>query len=108
MNFYLLIILSDMLLAVDFACQKAYQKRVGIGTYAGIYFNAVAGLFVAIVFWAINGFTVNFSMYSVIMATVMAVLGSAYVIIGFRILKSGNMSFYTLSLMTGGMTVPYI
>jgi len=108
MNSYLLIILSDILLTVDFACKKVYQKKAGIGAYAGISFNSVSGFVLTITFWAVNGFTIGFSYYSFIMAAVMTVLSSAYTIIGFRVLKIGGMSFYTLFLMTGGMIVPYI
>jgi len=108
MNSYLLIILADMLLAVDFALQKEYQKKAGIETHTGLFFNAMLGFFTSLVFLTVNKFTISFSLYSLIMAFVMTGLSSFYVMIGFRILKSGNMSLYTLFLMTGGMTVPYI
>lgn len=108
MKAYLLIILADILLAVNFSLQKRYQEKMGIGAYAGLFFNAVLGLFTALVFGVGNGFMINFSMYSIIMIIIMSVLSSVYMIIGFRILRSGNMSFYTLFLMTGGMTVPYV
>ena len=108
MSSYLLIILADLLYAVDFTVQKMYQKKAGIGTYAGLFFNAALGLFTSIVFLVVNRFAIRLSLYSFIMAFVMTGLVSCYVMIGFRILKSGYMSFYTLFLMTGGMTVPYI
>ena len=31
-----------------------------------------------------------------------------YIFIGFRIMENGSMSLYTLFLMSGGMTVPYV
>lgn len=108
MNSYLLIIVADILLAMNFALQKMYQKKVGIGTYAGLFFNAASGLFTAIIFWGVNRFAISFSVYSLIMVFIWSGLVAIYMMIGFRILKSGNMSYYTLFLMTGGMVVPYI
>lgn len=108
MNSYFLIIFAGMLLAVDFALQKMYQRKAGMGTYAGLFFNVVLGFFSALIFLIINRFSISFSIYSFIMVFVMTVLGSIYLMIGFRVLKSGNMSFYTLFVMTGGMVVPYI
>ena len=108
MSSYLLIIFADILLAISFALQKIYQKKAGIGTYAGLFFNAALGLFTALIFFVANKFTINFSVYSLIMVFIWAGLGAIYMMLGFRILKSGNMSYYTLFLMTGGMVVPYI
>lgn len=43
------------------------------------------------------------------MAGIEGILVISYNIFGFKILKSsGSMSMYTLSLMTGGMVLPYI
>ena len=42
------------------------------------------------------------------MAFAMAMFCVLYSLIGFRIMKSGNMAYYTLALMSGGMMVPYV
>ena len=42
------------------------------------------------------------------MAALVNVLVMSYNIIGFKLLKSGTMAMYTLFLMSGGMTVPYV
>jgi len=108
MNSYLLIILADIFFAIDFALQKIYQKKTGTGVYVGFFFNAFQGLFMSIVFLVVNRFVISFSFYSLTMAFAAAALVSMELVIGFRILKEESMSFYTLFLMTGGMTVPYI
>lgn len=43
-----------------------------------------------------------------LMAGIVALSIMSYNILGFRVLKSGSMAFYTLFLMCGGMFVPYV
>lgn len=108
MKYYLMIALAVILLAMDFSVNKLYQKRYGTSLASGLKFNALLGLFIAIIFFAINGFRFEFSMYSMLMASMAAISVMSYNILGFRVLKAGNMAFYTLFLMCGGMLVPYV
>lgn len=108
MKYYLMIVLAVLLLAGDFAVNKLYQKRYGTSLEAGLKFNALLGLFTAIIFFAVNKFKVEFSAFSVLMAGIVALSVMSYNILGFRVLKSGSMAFYTLFLMCGGMFVPYV
>lgn len=108
MHNYILVIIATVLLAVDFALQKLYQQKCGTGVKAGLTFNAVVGFATAVVFLVINGFKIQFSLYAIIMAMCMSVCLLSYTILGFKVLKAGNMAFYTMFLMTGGMVVPYI
>ena len=105
---YGLITLAAVLLTVDFVLQKQYQQKAGASSRAVLFFNAVNGLFTAVVFFAINGFKIEFSPFSVGMAAVMSMLALLYSLTGFRILAKGGVGLYSLFLMTGGMTVPYI
>lgn len=108
MQNYIFVILATVLLAVDFALQKLYQQKRGTGVEAGLTFNAVIGLVTAIIFFFVNGFKIELSLYSIVMATFMSSFLLCYTILGFRVLKEGNMAFYTMFLMTGGMVVPYV
>ncbi len=108
MENYLLIIGATVLLALDFALSKKYQSKVGTTAKAGLFFNAANGLLTAIVFFAISGFKFTFTPYSAIMAALMSCFAMCYSIIGFKVLKMGSMSLYTVFLMTGGMILPYI
>mgnify|MGYP003291970998 CR=1 FL=1 len=42
------------------------------------------------------------------MAFAMATCAALYSLIGFRVLKAGNMSVYSMFLMSGGMLLPYV
>lgn len=105
---YAMLTLAAVLLAADFSINRLYQKKAGVSPEAGFGFNSVLGLFWAIIFFVLNGFKIDFSVYSFAMAAVMSTLVMVYNIIGFRFLKRGAMALYTLFLMSGGMLVPYI
>ena len=106
--YYLMLILAALLLALDFSLNKLYQKRAGTSPAAGFAFNALLGLACGVIFFAVGGFKLTVTPYSLVMATAMAVLVVGYNLIGFRIMKRGSVAVYTLFLMTGGMTVPYV
>ena len=108
MDSYLMLVAAALLLAADFSLNKVYQRLQGTSLKAGLRFNALLGLFTAFIFWALDGFTLVFAPFSIIIAVVMSSLAIIYNILGFRIMKSGSMALYTLFLMTGGMTVPYL
>lgn len=108
MGDYLFLLLADLLLAVNFALNKIYQRRAGTAVTAGFTFSAICGFFTAIAFWIYNRFKFAITPFSVLMAVLQSLLCTAYLLIGFRIIKRQGVSLYTLFLMTGGMTVPYV
>lgn len=108
MKDYLLLLLAALLLALDFALNKLYQRHAGTSLVAGFGFNAMVGIFTAVLCFAMNGFVFRATPYSLLMAAAMSALMMSYILVGFRILKAGSMALYTLFLMTGGMVVPYL
>lgn len=108
MKDYGLLTLAAVLLALDFSIAKTYQKRAGTSLSAGFAFNALLGLFTALIFWIIGGFSFQITWFSTIMAVLLTVFCTGYTLIGFRILRAGSMALYSLFLMTGGMTLPYL
>ena len=105
---YMMLTSAALLLAMDFAMNKIYQKLRGTSPETSLFFNSVLGLATAIIFFAVNNFKLSFSPYSAFTAMLMSALVMTYNIIGFRILKQGSMAIYSLFLMTGGMVLPYI
>ena len=108
MNAYILIIIADIFLAANFVFQKIYQKTAGTSVKAGLIYNALTGVFSALLFLVMNQFQIKLTGFSVLMAAIFAVVVMLYIFIGFRIMEKKNMALYTLFLMSGGMTVPYI
>jgi len=105
---YILLVFADILLAASFGFQKKFQKDYGSTSHSSLFYNAIIGLFSAIIFLLINGFRINISVYSFIMGMAFSLVIMLYIIAGFKIMERGNMSLYTLFLMSGGMTIPYI
>lgn len=103
MTDYLLLILADILLALNFAATKAYQKNSGTSLYTGLLFNAALGFFSALLFFAVNGFKCALTPFSVVMALLMGTLCVAYTCLGFLIMERDDITLYTVFLMTGGM-----
>ena len=105
---YILATLATILLAGQISINKLFQKENGDGFRTGILFNLVNGIITAVFFFCLNGFHLHVSLYSAIMATVMTVCATAYLIISFRIMAIGSVASYSLFLMLGGMVVPYL
>jgi len=108
MKYYGMLLAAVILLALDFALNKVYQRRAGTSPKAGFRFNAMLGIFTAAIFWVANGFQLHFSAYSMLLAAGFAITVMLYNLCGFRIMKHGSMAQYTLFLMSGGMLLPYV
>ena len=104
----LLISAADLMLAVDFALNKSWQRLCGSSAGAGFAFPLFTGLFKGLIFFVLNGFRFELTAFSALMAVLMSLCGFCYFLIGQQILKEGQVMLYTLFLMLGGMCVPYI
>ena len=108
---YLLILGADALLALCFVFQKKYQSIAGTSARATLTFNAFAGLATFAIFLGLGIcgiYEMQFSPFSAGMAVLATVICLSYMVIGFKLLRAGNMPLYTMFLMTGGMLVPYV
>ena len=103
-----MLISAAVLLAVDFVIQKGFQKRTDGSAYDCLMFSFLFGIFEAVIFFAANGFRLNFTPFTCIMGTAASVLAMTYIMLGFYIMKSESVAYYTLFVMTGGMTLPYL
>lgn len=108
MGNYILLLVSVILGAGNLAANRLYQKKMGVSLRAGMIYMVLYGIFSSLVFWAVKGFRLQVSAYSLAMAGLMALLSTGYTLIGFLLMKEEKMTLYTLFLMTGGMTVPYL
>lgn len=107
MQNYLILLLAAVLLAGDFALQKIFEKKAGTGISTGLAFNMTVGLVTAVLFFALNGFTLTVTLYGAAISTVMSVSVFLYTVIGFRIMRYGNMALYSLFSLMGAIVVPY-
>ena len=95
----LLVELATILLAVFTALQRIYQKQTGTAPATGLAYNALLGLFAAVLFWAMCGFKFEFTPYSAAIAAGEALLAIAYTLLGFCVMREGGMVLYTACAM---------
>lgn len=108
MTNYLLITISSILCAISFSFQNKYQKIAGNSQKASMLYNLLLGLFSVVILFVVNGFKIEITPYSAVMSFLCSFLVLMYTVIGFKILKLGGMTLFTLFLMSGGMIVPYV
>ena len=105
---YILVLIAVVLLACDFSVVKFFQKTEGSDSVTGLKFNAILGLFTAVLFFFIGGCRFTASWFSILMAALTSLFCASYTQIGFKILQRGNLALYTFFLMSGGMILPYL
>lgn len=105
---YLFLFLADVFLALNFAITKVYQTKNGISLRNSLVFNLLLGLFSALFFWVMQGFSFEFQLYSFLLSFAQSALAVIYTILGFRIMSKHHIAIYSVFLMTGGMVVPYL
>ncbi len=111
MQYYLLILLAVVLLALQFSTNKLYQLKCGNTAMASLTFSTLSGLTTSVLFFILTlamGETFTVTPYSLLMAAIIAVLGCTYTFIGFKIMAFGSMSVFMMFLMLGGMLLPYL
>ena len=86
MQAYILVVLSAVLLAVDFLIVKLYQRAEGTSPEKVFRFNFFIGLFTVVIFFFIGGFKIEFTAFSAVLALVMTSIAILYTLIGFKIL----------------------
>ena len=104
---YFLVFVSVVLLAISFMVGKLKQTESRT-LEVSIKFSLLSAPVIFFVLFAINGFTVAFSPFSVINCALKTLCGSLYGVCGFEIMRRGNVAIYTLFLMSGGMLVPAV
>lgn len=105
---YLLLVIADILLSINFVCSKKYQLMRGVTAKAAYFSVAIMGLFTAVLFFCINGFKIEFSIFSILISLCYNLAVTAYSVIGRYVIHRGSLALYTLFLMSGGMLVPYV
>lgn len=104
---YFLVFISVVLLAANFMVTKLYQKRRPSNLKSSLEFGIIGAPVTFLLIFALNGFTMTVSPFSVVNC-ILKSLCAAYGILGFEIMRRGNVAIYTLFLMSGGMLVPAV
>lgn len=108
MQYYIIIVFATILLALNFAVTKKYQKEQGATIESGLKFNIISGAISGLLFFFLNGFKLEITAFSLAMITAMLIFAISYSLLGFKIMEGGKIALYIMFLMSGGMVVPYV
>lgn len=96
-----------VLFATQFLFNQKFEEECGATQTATIIFSLYTSIFGFLVLFAINGFKINFSCFSIIIATMYAVVGILYTIASIKSFNEvKNLSAYSVFAMLGGMLLP--
>ena len=108
MEYYVLILLSVAMFGGSFALQDVYRKKRGSSikiSMESAFIGAIAGL---VILLAINGFSFKFTGFTLLMATLSAMITIAFTFCTFKSLDYINLSLFSLFAMLGGMALPFL
>jgi drug/metabolite transporter (DMT)-like permease len=105
---YLMAMGSVALIALGFIIQKVYQRATDSSAKSSSAYSLISAALSLLFLIIMNGLTLEITAYSAINATLRALCGLAYTVIGFKIMKEGSVAYYMLFLMSGGMLLPAI
>lgn len=111
MQYYIMIFVSVVLLALQFSTNKTYQLKYGDSAEASLRFTCLSGFLTSALFLVLTiamGEEIRITGYSVLSASLIALLCCIYTFIGFKILSFGSMSVFMMFLMLGGMMLPFL
>ena len=107
-TYYGMLTLATAMFSVMFFFNQMYQKHYGSGLRASLLFMAGSGVAGLIVLLAINGFSFEYTPFSLLMATLAALNSLGFTFCSLKALGKINLSLYSLFSMLGGMALPFV
>ena len=105
--FYTLVIISTILFSLQFLFTQRFQQINGTGMKATQVFSLYKSLVIILMMLLISGFKVQFSWFSLGMATVYAVSSITMSYYSLKAFSVANLSVYSVFSMLGGMILPF-
>lgn len=106
--YYALIILSVIMFGAEFALNDKYRSLRGNTIKVSLQFSLISGLAGLVVLMLINGFRLEFTWFTFLMAVLTALAGIGFIYFGFKSLAIINLSLYSVFCMLGGMVLPFL
>ena len=107
-SYYLLIIISVVMFGGGFALQDLYRGMRGSGIRISMESSCIGSLAGLVVLLAVNGFTFEFTPFTLLMALCSALNGMAFTVCAFKALDHINLSLFSVFTMLGGMVLPFL
>jgi len=106
--YYGLIMVAVTMFGIQFYCSKEYQKLCGSGFYATMMLSFGGGIAGLLCLLVINKFQLDFTPFTLLMATVAAVNGIVCAFCSQKALGHINLSLYSIFSQLGGMAIPFV
>jgi drug/metabolite transporter (DMT)-like permease len=105
---YFLIVIATFLFSIQFIFTKKYQLCVGTGLEASFFQKMISPIAFGVILLIYSGFQVQFTWFSILIASCSAIIGVIMTLFTLRALSKGTISNYSLYLLGGGMVIPVI
>lgn len=105
--YYGIILIAVVMFGFQFFLNNDYEKKNGSGFLTSMVFIFGSSLVGLPVLWAINGFKLEFTVYTLLMAVVTALNMMACLFCSLKALARINLSLYSIFSMLGGMLLPF-
>lgn len=106
--YYALILLSVVMFGGCFALNDEYRKINGSSIKISLQFSLISSAAGFLVLLIMNGFKIEFSLFTLAVAAAAALSGFGFTFCGFKALGRINLSLYSLFSMLGGMVLPFL
>lgn len=94
--------------AGQFVFMKLYQAKVGGTPVLNFTFSAIAAVMSCFLFLCIGAFDIHVSVFTVCMALGMSFACTLNSVLGIFAVSYGKLSIFTMSMMLGGMLLPFL
>jgi drug/metabolite transporter (DMT)-like permease len=108
MKSYFLIVVSTVLFSLQFLFNQKYQNENGNSLKATLSFSIYTSALAGTLLFILNGFKLEFTWFSFIIASIHALTGVLYTYFSLRAFSRINLSVYSVFAMMGGMILPVL
>lgn len=106
--YYFLIVIASVLFSLQFVFNSGYEKECKSSWQSALNFSLYTAIAGFLGMFAINGFKMNFSFFSLAVALVYSIASILYSYSSIKSFESINLSMYSMFAMLGGMLLPFL
>lgn len=105
---YIALLGASLLFALQFLFNQRYEKRTGSGLAHAFRFSLWTSVVGAAAMLLMQGFALNVSWFSLLMAAVLSTVSILYTVCSMKAFATANLSVYSTFAMLGGMLIPFV
>lgn len=104
---YALVIAATLLFSLQFFFNQRFQQSYGTDLKASLVFSLYKSIVIIVLMFFIAGFKIQFTWFSLLMATIYAVSGILMSYYSLKAFSVANLSVFSIFSMLGGMILPF-